>query len=198
MSTITADAVLAFVAGRDGVTLDEVCQQLSGRAVQDTCADDISEIHAALLAAGWRHSRLAGTEHGSRVNYYERPARSRLAGVAPALHETSHGGRFRLVERHVSAITILQDATQAILDRASTRDLPAERSMARTVTAFNALTGNRLSETQGWLFMAVLKAARATAGAHHGDDYVDGASYFGLAGEAAASEAARAAEGACA
>ena len=36
------------------------------------------------------------------------------------------------------------------------------------------------------LFMAILKAARATAGGHNPDDYEDGAAYFALAGEAAA------------
>lgn len=72
-------------------------------------------------------------------------------------------------------------------DRAAERDQPSgERSMLRTVTAFNALTGHRLSERDGWLFMAVLKAARA-ASTHTGlpDDYEDGAAYFALAGEAA-------------
>ncbi len=82
---------------------------------------------------------------------------------------------------------ILQIAADAIADRAAARDQPGgERSMARTVAAFNAITGHTLSEREGWLFMAQLKAARAWGGNHHADDYVDGAAYFGLAGEAAA------------
>lgn len=81
---------------------------------------------------------------------------------------------------------ILQRAAQHIADRATLRDLPeGERSMHRAVIAFNALTGAALSERDGWLFMAVLKASRATAGAHNEDDYEDGAAYFALAGEAA-------------
>jgi hypothetical protein len=51
--------------------------------------------------------------------------------------------------------------------------------------AFNALTGHELSERDGWLFMVMLKAARATAGGHNPDDYEDGAAYFALAGESA-------------
>lgn len=91
-----------------------------------------------------------------------------------------------------TAPEILQMAAEAISDRAAQRDMPeGERSMARCVAAFNALTGHQLSERDGWLFMVQLKAARATAGAHRLDDYVDGSSYFGLAGEAADREAAQ-------
>ncbi len=81
---------------------------------------------------------------------------------------------------------ILASASTAIDSRAASRDLKAERSMARCVKAFNALTSLDLSERDGWLFMAVLKATRA-ASSDTGlvDDYVDGAAYFALAGEAA-------------
>lgn len=87
-----------------------------------------------------------------------------------------------------AAPDILNMGAKALSDRASTRDCPeGERSMRRAVDAFNALVGGdkRLTETEGWLFMAVLKAARATAGGHNLDDYVDGAAYFALAGESA-------------
>jgi len=85
-----------------------------------------------------------------------------------------------------SAVSILQEAARAIHDRAAARDVQAERSMSRTVAAFNALTGHTLTERDGWLFMVALKAARATAGAHNADDYTDGSAYFALAGECAA------------
>ena len=84
-----------------------------------------------------------------------------------------------------TAPEILATAARCISQRAATRDLPAERSMVRTVSAFNALTGHHLTERDGWLFMVALKAARATAGNHNADDYVDGAAYFALAGECA-------------
>lgn len=83
-----------------------------------------------------------------------------------------------------TAHNLLQDAARAVLDRAAERDVENERSMGRCVRAFNELTGHQLSERDGWLFMAVLKAARATATpTGRKDDYVDGAAYFGLAGE---------------
>lgn len=62
--------------------------------------------------------------------------------------------------------------------------------MAKTVAAFNALTGASLTETQGWTFMAVLKLARASQGRLQMDDYVDGAAYIALAGESASRDSA--------
>lgn len=53
--------------------------------------------------------------------------------------------------------------------------------MNRTVIAFNTLTGHTLTETQGWLFMAVLKLSRALGGAFNRDDLLDGAAYMALA-----------------
>lgn len=82
------------------------------------------------------------------------------------------------------AVGILVEAADAISQRGTLRDQPdGERSMARTVAAFNALTGQSLSEADGWTFMIVLKAARAQAGRPHRDDYVDLAGYAALAGE---------------
>lgn len=87
----------------------------------------------------------------------------------------------------MQATTILDMASDAIGDRAASRDLPeGERSMERTVKAFNALMGTELTTLQGWFFMSLLKSARATAGAYNPDDYVDLAGYASLAGEEAA------------
>jgi hypothetical protein len=92
----------------------------------------------------------------------------------------------------MKAPEILKAAAGNIAQRAASRDLPkGERSMARAVSAFNALTGHELSTRDGWLFMAGLKMARATAGAHNADDYQDGAAYFALAGEEAEKQAVR-------
>lgn len=85
-----------------------------------------------------------------------------------------------------TASDILHTAANTVKQRAASRDIEdtGERSMKRTVEAFNALTGHNLSERDGWLFMVVLKAARATAGSHQLDDYLDGAAYMALAAEA--------------
>lgn len=88
----------------------------------------------------------------------------------------------------MKAQDILRKSAQHIDDRAAARDqAEGERSMARTVAAFNALTGHQLSERDGWLFMVQLKMARAcTTPTGIPDDYEDGASYVALAGECVA------------
>jgi hypothetical protein len=81
----------------------------------------------------------------------------------------------------MNATDLLQEAAALIAQRGAERDLPAERSMRRTVTAFNALSGQTLTETQGWLFVAVLKLSRALAGSFQRDDLLDAAAYVALA-----------------
>ncbi len=95
-----------------------------------------------------------------------------------------------IVDDSNDAASILQQAKDCLVNRGVERDKPnGERSMKSTVEAFNALTGYSLSESAGWLFMLCLKAARAEGGCFKADDYVDGAAYFALYGEAAAKEA---------
>lgn len=89
-----------------------------------------------------------------------------------------------------SAAAILKAGLKHMEDRAQAYDNPlGERSMSRTVEAFNAITGSRLTEEQGWLFMVLLKTVRSQQGAYKADNYEDGAAYFGLMGEAASSRA---------
>ncbi len=87
-----------------------------------------------------------------------------------------------------AAPDFLQKALDAISARAAERDQEQERSMARCVDMFNALTDHALSEREGWMFMVCLKAARAQFGVLQTDDYTDGGAYFALAGEAAVKE----------
>jgi hypothetical protein len=84
----------------------------------------------------------------------------------------------------MTAERILRTAADVMAERGKKRDTGKERSMARTVRAFNAVTGLSLTETQGWVFMAVLKLAREASG-HDPDNFVDGAAYMALAGESA-------------
>lgn len=86
----------------------------------------------------------------------------------------------------MKAPQFLQSGLDAMKQRAATYDKPeGERSMGATVEAFKAITGHAITEEQGWLFMAILKAVRSQQGNYSADSYVDGAAYFGLAGEAA-------------
>ena len=83
---------------------------------------------------------------------------------------------------------ILQAGIDAMADRAATRDQPSgERSMACAVAIYHAAKGSTTIDTErdGWLFMVCLKLARAQGGGHNLDDYIDGAAYCALMGEAA-------------
>ena len=93
----------------------------------------------------------------------------------------------------IKAHTICQSAINTMVERGKTYDKDdkqEERSMGKTVAAFNALTGHSLTEEQGWLFMVALKMARAQQGQYKDDNYLDGTAYFALAGEAASVERA--------
>ena len=84
------------------------------------------------------------------------------------------------------AAELLGRAAKHMHDRASTYDKPeGERSMGRAVQAFNAITGHTLAESEGWLFMALLKAVRSeTRGEPHQDSLEDIIAYTALYAEA--------------
>jgi len=89
----------------------------------------------------------------------------------------------------LTAGSILNTAAQHMQERAATYDQQGgERSIHKTVTMFNILTGAGLTDEQGWLFMTCLKMVRAQQGRYRADSYEDGAAYFALAGESAAQE----------
>ena len=84
------------------------------------------------------------------------------------------------------AAEMLGRAAMHMHDRAATYDKPeGERSMGRCVEAFNAVTGRDLSESEGWLLMALLKAVRSeTRSEPHADSLEDMIAYAALYAEA--------------
>lgn len=87
-----------------------------------------------------------------------------------------------------TAPDLLQAAARHMSDRAATYDAPqGERSMARTVTAFNALTGQHISEAEGWLLLQLLKDARQRPD-YHADSAEYCIAYAALKAEALARE----------
>lgn len=84
---------------------------------------------------------------------------------------------------------ILEEALKTLRQRGVDYDgkgyQGGERSMEQTVRIFEAWTGNRISELDGWRFLICLKMARSTTGKPKLDTYVDMAGYAGLAGECA-------------
>lgn len=86
----------------------------------------------------------------------------------------------------VQAAELLGRAARHMHDRASTYDAPGgERSMGKAVTAFNAITGHTLSESEGWLLLQALKDVRLfTRSAYHADSAEDCIAYAALKAEA--------------
>lgn len=65
-----------------------------------------------------------------------------------------------------------------------------ERSMGKTVQAFNAITGHQLSEAEGWLLLETLKNVRLwQKPGFHQDSADDGVAYAALKAEAKSKEA---------
>ena len=86
----------------------------------------------------------------------------------------------------MKATELLEKAAGHMKDRAATYDQPGgERSMGKTVAAFNAITGHELTEEQGWLLLGILKMARSQQGQFRADNYEDEAAYAALRGECA-------------
>lgn len=90
----------------------------------------------------------------------------------------------------MKAHKILKQGNAEMKDRAKTYDAPeGERSMGKAIAMFNELKGTDLSEFDGWQFMEILKMVRGNQGDFKLDNFVDGAAYAALAGEAAANDA---------
>lgn len=90
----------------------------------------------------------------------------------------------------MNAHAILEQASHHMRQRSTTYDQPeGERSMGRTVRAFNAITGRDLSESEGWLMMALLKIVRdRQRPTPHRDSCEDMVAYAALYGEARLAE----------
>jgi hypothetical protein len=92
------------------------------------------------------------------------------------------------------AVEVLRRAADLIEERAVQRDQPGgEKTMGKTVAAFNAIYGTELTEVQGWHFMELLKMVRSAYGVYVLDDFEDKTAYSALAAEAAIEAAHKAA-----
>ena len=85
---------------------------------------------------------------------------------------------------------ILRQAADTLKQRGQVYDSPeGERSMGKTVTAFNTITGNSLTEAEGWLLLQLLKDVRQwSKEAYHEDSAVDCVNYAALKAEALAAK----------
>lgn len=93
----------------------------------------------------------------------------------------------KVVEEKVvfNAPVMLKRAADIMQERGKQYDSPeGERSMEQIVKAFNIITKNQLTESQGWLFMVLLKMVRDNArDKGHQDSCEDLIAYASLYGE---------------
>lgn len=91
-------------------------------------------------------------------------------------------------DAETSADVFLARAAEILRERGKQYDQPSgERSMEKCVTAFNTITGNQLSESDGWLFMQILKDVRQwQKDDYHQDSAEDCICYAALKAEALA------------
>lgn len=88
----------------------------------------------------------------------------------------------------------LQAAIDVQAERGKQYDISGrERSMGKTVHAFNAITGRDLTEAEGWLLIQVLKDVRQwqNPDKFHEDSALDCVAYSSLKAEALAKEDAK-------
>lgn len=86
----------------------------------------------------------------------------------------------------MSADKLLTDAAQIMQERAKQYDSPTgERSMGKAVAAFNCVTGNKMTEAEGWLLLQLLNDVRqwTTPNVAHVDSLQDCIAYAALKAE---------------
>jgi hypothetical protein len=105
-------------------------------------------------------------------------ARQQL-GLEPASAPGGATGARRTAE------AFLHEAAELMAERGKQYDQKGgERSMGKTVNAFNAITGKDLTESEGWLLMSLLKRVRQHSGAgYHKDSAEDAVAYAALEAE---------------
>lgn len=142
---------------------------------------------------------------GSGAYYYESPAAGeyRHADYLHARHVlglddivmTEEEEAMPAEEYKRTAESFLRQAAELMKERGKQYDQPGgERSMGKTVEAFNAITGRNLSESEGWLLMGLLKSVRQYSGDYHRDSAEDKVAYAALEAESLEASALRARE----
>ena len=88
------------------------------------------------------------------------------------------------------ATKFLSEAAKTMKERGKTYDKSnKERSMKSTVDAFNAITGNKMTESEGWLLLVLLKQVRQfSKEEYHEDSALDGVAYSALLAESLSNE----------
>ena len=82
------------------------------------------------------------------------------------------------------AHSLLMETADILGSRGKERDKEeGERTIPQLVPLFNQITGHKLSNEDGWLFMLMLKLVRMRGGSFKDDDYLDAIGYAALMAE---------------
>lgn len=150
------------------------------------------------LAVGeeWKHEgKVYILKQGSPGECCCNCSLSRKEGCIPAPCNDIQSGYFvekeltvkndAVVDLVFTAPGMLNRASELMIERAQQYDSPGgERSMEKIITAFNAISGKDLTESEGWLLMAILKMVRDRVRQKgHQDSCEDLISYAALYGE---------------
>ena len=136
--------------------------------------------------------KCSGCDHAQRNGKMSDSCWLKTSCLSGEEYRMNGVGRHSTIEQPdntpVSSTDLLRAAAKHQADRASTYDAPGgERSMAKTIAAFNSITGHKLSEADGWLMQAVLKQVRLFTNRDkpHRDSCEDLIAYASLLGECA-------------
>lgn len=143
-----------------------------------------------VTTASGKTRRMCGTCGISHDSYHAAAACCKLAIQSGELSAAKlAASTIPVLDRMLAptkAPELLGRAAALMQERGKTYDEPeGERSMGKTVAAFNAVTGRDLTESEGWLLMCLLKAVRAASRKEpHRDSHEDLIAYAALLAEA--------------
>lgn len=131
------------------------------------------------------HACATGTDEAVAFAHTNERLRQAEAAGAQGIDFTDHIAALPKLT-HRDAPALLAKAAGIMTERAKEYDQPGgERSVGKIVTAFNAITGQQITEAQGWLFLQILKQVRLFAApGFHADSAEDNIAYAALLAEA--------------
>ena len=152
-------------------TIIEIACKLKGEYKNDVCFNHNGK--------QWTLSEGPGD-----FEYVEKEGENSLSGVTTLMSIDPANDP---IIKTVQATDFLSKALTLLEERGKDYDQPqGERSMGKTVQAFNAITGHTLKESEGWLLLQLLKDVRqwSNPDSYHADSAEDCISYAALKAEA--------------
>ena len=152
-------------------TIIEIACKLKGEYKNDVCFNHNGK--------QWTLSEGQGD-----FEYVEEDGENSLSGVTNLMSIDTGSDP---IIKTMQATDFLSKALTLLEERGKDYDQPqGERSMGKTVQAFNAITGHTLKESEGWLLLQLLKDVRqwSNPNSYHADSAEDCISYAALKAEA--------------